>query len=325
MFYEMIMVDEISRSGGGSVLGRDINRITLPIFQHASQEIKNKVCAPVVQGKKHLCLAISEPTAGSDVANIQTTAVRQGDFYIVDGQKKWITGGINGDFFATAVRTGGPGKDGISILLLEKGMAGINVRKMQTQADNCHNTTFITLDSVKVPVKNLIGKENEGFKLLLLNFNHERYIISVESCRYARLAYEEAIKYSLERQTFGKPLISHQIIRFKLAEMARQIESVYDTLERITYAMSKGVPDFKLGSQCGLLKVQATKTLEYCCREASQIFGGASIVKEGKGKLVERLYREVRGHAIPGGSEEILLDLAMRQTEREARRLRSKL
>eukprot|EP01126_Amoeba_proteus_P003928 TRINITY_DN11323_c0_g2_i1.p1 TRINITY_DN11323_c0_g2~~TRINITY_DN11323_c0_g2_i1.p1 ORF type:complete len:218 (+),score=62.59 TRINITY_DN11323_c0_g2_i1:1008-1661(+) len=202
---------------------------------------------------------------------------------------------------------------GISLLLLEKNMPGIHIRKMQTQFDSCHNTTFINLENVKVPISNLIGKENNGFMMLMLNFNHERFAISVSACRHSRVAYEHAIKYALQRETFGKKLIAHQIVRFKLAEMARQIEALYDNLERICYQLSSGIPDRKLGGQCALLKVQATKTLEYCCREASQIFGGASIVKEGKGKIIERLYREVRSQAIPGGSEEILLDFAIRQ------------
>jgi len=279
------------------------------------------VCKPVVTGKMNICLAISEPGAGSDVANIQTTAVKEGDFYVLNGQKKWITGGLYGDFFTMAVRTGGPGMGGISLLLVEKGTPGMKIRKMATQFDTCHNTTFITLDNAKVPVKNLIGKENAGFMMLMLNFNHERWVLAVQATRYSRLAYEHAMKYAMVRETFGKKLIQHQLVRFKLAEMARQIECLYDSCERICYLTSQGIPDHKLGGPCALLKVQATKTLEYCAREASQIFGGASIVKEGKGMAVERLYREVRALAIPGGSEEILLDFTMRQAAGVASRL----
>jgi len=325
-FYEFIMCDEFSRLGGGAVLGQGaINSMALPpILSAGSEYLKQKVCRDVITCKKHICLAISEPTAGSDVANIKTTAVRQGDFYIVNGLKKWITGGLTGDYFTTAVRTGGPGMGGISLLLLEKGMPGITVRKMETQFDTSHNTTFIELDEVKVPVKNLIGEENAGFLMIMANFNHERLVIASSTCRLARLCYEEAIKYALTRETFGKPLIQHQIIRFKLAEMARLIESVYDSVERVIYQFKCGVSDHHLGGQCALLKVNATKTFEFCAREASQIFGGSSIVKEGKGKLVERMYREVRAVAIPGGSEEILLDFAIRQAAAKAKRLQQK-
>jgi len=261
-----------------------------------------------------------EPEAGSDVANIRTTAKREGDYYIVNGAKKWITGGTYGDFFTTLVRTGDDGFAGLSLLIIEKNMPGVTIRKMETQFDTCHPITFITFEDVKVPVQNLVGSEGMGALLILLNFNHERWIIAVAVCRHSRTCYEDAFKYALKRKTFGKRLIDHQIIRFKLAEMARQIECLYDNCERIAYQFSKGVPDSELGGPTALLKVQASKTFEYCAREASQIFGGNSIVKEGQGKRVERLYREVRCNAIPGGSEEILLDFTIRQAARRGKR-----
>lgn len=157
------------------------------------------------------------------------------------------------------------------------------------------------LEDVKVPVENLIGKEGQGFGIIATNFNHERFVIAAGTCRSARLCYQEALHESLTRKTFGKKLIEHQLIRFKLAEMARQVECLYDHIERIAYQFSNGVPDSALGPQCALLKVQASKTFEYCARECAQIFGGSSIVKEGRGRVAERLYREVRGVAIPGG------------------------
>ncbi|KAL0476429.1 acyl-CoA dehydrogenase [Acrasis kona] len=319
-FYEMILYDEVARVGGGMVLGHImINGLGLPpIIAAGTPELKKRVLPDVVAGKKFVCLAITEPTAGSDVAGIRATARREGDFYIVSGVKKWITGGAYSDFFTTAVRTGGEGMGGISLLVLEKDMPGITIRKMETQFDTSHNTTFITLEDVKVPVANLLGKENQGFKLIMANFNHERFIIAAETCRKARICYEESIKYALQRRTFGKRLVEHQIIRYKLAEMARLIEALYDNLERVGFQFKSNVPDAKLGGQCALLKVNASRTFEFCAREAAQIFGGNSIVKEGKGKIIERLYREVRGSAIPGGSEEILLDFVIRQAATEA-------
>lgn len=328
-FYELILADELARTGGGGVLGQAaINSMALPpIIRAGSDYLKNKVVRDVVQGRKFIALAISEPYAGSDVASIRTTAKKtpDGKYYVVNGLKKWITGGLWADYYTTAVRTGGDGMGGISLLLLERNMPGISVRKMETQFDSAHNTTFIELSDVKVPAEHLIGEENQGFMLIMHNFNHERFVIAAGACRAARMCYEEAFKYALERETFGKKLIQHQIIRFKLAEMARQVEALWDNLERVAYQFSKGVPDHRLGGHCALLKVQASKTFEFCAREASQIFGGNSIIKEGKGKIVERLYRDVRASAIPGGSEEILLDFAIRQAAIKAQRLASKL
>merc|ERR1712232_712078 len=198
-------------------------------------------------------------------------------------------------------------------------LPGIKIRKMETQFDTCHGTTFIDLDDVMVPASHLVGEEGKGFKYILLNFNHERFVIATEACRFARLCYSESLKFAMRRKTFGKPLTEHQVIRWKLAEMLRVTDSLHDGNERIAYQYKRGSSDAAMGSMCALQKVAASKAFEFCAREAAQIFGGSSLVREGPGKVVERLYRNVRLQAIPGGSEEILLDLAARQTIAGAR------
>lgn len=322
-FHEMILWDEIGRAGGGAVLWQlGVNSMALPpVINYGSDYLKDLVVRNVVTGKMNMSLAISEPTAGSDVANLQTTAKRQGDHYVINGVKKWITGGMVADYFTCAVRTGGPGMKGLSLILIPKTAKGLRVRKMKTQFDSSISTTMVFLDDVVVPVRNLIGKENQGFKMIVKNFNHERFIIACQYCRMARLAYEEAIKYALVRRTFGKRLVDHQIIRAKLGEMASKVQTLYANMERVAFQFSNGIPDTEMGPQCALLKVQMSTCFEYCAREASQIFGGSSIVREGRGKIVERLYREVRAAAIPGGSEEILLDFAIRSAIAKASRM----
>eukprot|EP01013_Petalomonas_cantuscygni_P001840 TRINITY_DN11873_c0_g1_i1.p1 TRINITY_DN11873_c0_g1~~TRINITY_DN11873_c0_g1_i1.p1 ORF type:complete len:425 (-),score=87.50 TRINITY_DN11873_c0_g1_i1:432-1706(-) len=326
-FYELILIDELARTCGGNVLGQlGINSMALPpVIMAGPPHLKDKVVREVIQGRQNICLMISEPHAGSDVASIRATAERDGDHYVVNGQKKWITGGTYADWFTTAVRTGPPGSGaaGISLLLIPANAPGVSVRKMSTQFDTAHSTTFVTLEDVRVPVQNIIGPENAGFMLILRNFNHERFVIAVGAMRSARMCYEESMKYALVRETFGKKLASHQVIRAKLAEMARMVEALQDNCERIAYAFSQGVSDARLGGQCALLKVNASRAFEFCAREASQIFGGASIVREGRGMRVERMYREVRASAIPGGSEEILMDLAIRQVVAKAGRLQA--
>jgi len=216
-------------------------------------------------------------------------------------------------FFVTLCRTGGPGMGGLSFILIPKGVPGLSVRRMELQGSNCHNTSFVTLEDVKVPVEYLIGKENEGFKYTVHNFNHERLVIAVGANRSARVCYQEAMKHALSRKTFGKLLIEHQVIRQKLSDMARLIEVTHDMIERVTFSFANGVRDTDMGGPCAMLKVQATTTFEYCAREASQVFGGSAVVREGKGRVVERLYREVRASAIPGGSEEILRELVIKE------------
>merc|ERR1711968_42440 len=144
---------------------------------------------------------------------------------------------------------------------------------MKTQAGGVHNTTMIQLEDVRVPKDHLIGELNLGFKVLVHNFNHERFVIAASTNRGARKCYEEAVKWAQKRKTFGKRLVEHQAIRMKLAEMVRLIEACHDNLERVAFQIASGVPDANLGGHCAMLKVMASRTFEWCAREASQIFG----------------------------------------------------
>jgi len=274
-----------------------------------------------LRGTQFICLAITEPSGGSDVANLRTTAKDEGDHYLLNGEKKWITNGIFSDFFTVACRTGGPGMGGVSLLLVEKNMPGVTTRKMKCSGVWCSGTTFIAFDDVKVPKENLIGKENKGFQYIMENFNHERFALCAMSNRFSRVCLEESLKFANKRKTFGKTLIQHPVIRWKIAEMVRMIESTHNWLENVAYqlnTMSKVEANLKLGGPTALLKVQSTKVFEYCAREAAQIFGGLSYTRGGQGEKVERLCREVRAMAVPGGSEEIMLDLGVRQSSKLA-------
>jgi len=233
----------------------------------------------------------------------------------MDKKKKFISAGTIADYFVVAVRTGGAGMGGISLLLIERNSPGFVIRRMKTQGWWCSGTTHLLFEDVRVPASNLIGRENEGFKAIMLNFNHERLVGAVMANRMSRLCIEESIKYARVRKTFGHKLIEHQVIRFKIAEMARLVESTHAQLEQITDQLVGGASGHRLGGNIALLKVQSTKVLEYCSREAGQIFGGASYLRTGVGEKVERIIREVRVAAIGGGSEEVLMDLAMRQAK----------
>lgn len=318
-FHDLIFVDELSRCGAGGVLWGVFWSFGIalpPILNVGSQYLRDKVARDVITGKKIMALAVSEPYAGSDVSGLRTTAVRDGDHFIVNGEKKFITSGMKASFYTVAVRTGGEGMGGVSLLLVERDTPGVETRRMKTQGWWISNTAYVTFENVRVPVKNLIGKENDGFKSIMYNFNHERFVLAASSNRYARCCLEDAWKYAQVRIAFGKSLIEQPVIRFKLAEMARQVESTHAMLEQIAYQMKCKVPDTVIGGVIALTKVQATKTFEFCAREASQILGGNSCIRGGKGERIERLYREVRINAIGGGSEEILLDLAIRQSMR---------
>lgn len=178
-FHEFVMFDEINRTGSGGLQWGLLAGMSIglpPVIKFADKPLRDRVVPQCLNGEKLICLAITEPWAGSDVANLQTTAVKSpcGKFYIVNGLKKWITNGIFCDYFTTAVRTGGKGMGGLSLLLIEKSMPGVITRKMKCQGMWSSGTTFIVFEDVKVPVENLIGQENKGFSYIMKNFNHER-------------------------------------------------------------------------------------------------------------------------------------------------------
>lgn len=333
LFHEMLLTDELSRTGSGGFVWNVIGGFGIgcpPLVKFGKKPLLDRILPGILNGDKRICLAITEPDAGSDVANLTCEAklTPDGKHYIVNGEKKWITNGIWCDYFTTAVRTGAEGMNGVSLLLIERSFGGVSTRRMDCQGVWSSGTTYITFEDVKVPVENLLGKENGGFRVIMTNFNHERIGIIIQCLRFSRVCYEESVKYANKRRTFGKKLIEHPVIRLKLAHMARQIEASYNWLENLIYQCEKmGDTEamLRLGGPIASLKAQATVTFEFCAREASQIFGGLSYSRGGQGGKVERLYRDVRAYAIPGGSEEIMLDLSIRQSMRVAKMLGMKL
>jgi acyl-CoA dehydrogenase len=308
-FHGIVTSEELARIGAGGVTASlMVHGIGLPpILALGTEEMKQKIAPAVLAGDKHISLAITEPSGGSDVAQLKTRARREGDHFVVDGSKMFITGGMRADYFTTAVRTGGDGLGGVSLLLIEADRPGVTRTKLKKQGWWASDTAALYFDSVRVPAENLIGGENQGFSGIVHNFNGERLGMAAGATASARVCLEEAVKWAQQRETFGKRLADHQVIRHKIAEMVRQINASTAYLEMCAWRVMNGeVP----AADLALLKVQATLTLEFCAREAMQILGGNGYMR---GSRVERIYREVRVNAIGGGSEEILRDLAARQ------------
>ncbi|KAI8069254.1 putative acyl-CoA dehydrogenase [Gongronella butleri] len=325
IFHEFICVDELSRAGSGGLVWAVQGGLAIalpPVLHFGSDEMRQRVVPGVLSGDKVISLAITEPSAGSDVANLTTTAKDGGDHFVVNGEKKWITQGLYADFYVTACRTGGEGMGGISLLLIDRNTPGFNARAMDCQGMWGSGTSYLTMEDVKVPKANLIGEINQGFKYIMHNFNHERLGIVMQANRMARVCVEEAFKHALKRKTFGQPLVQHAVIRNKFGHCIRQVEATHAWLESIMYQVKtlpvKDQPRV-LGGPIALLKAQATQTVEYCAREAAQIYGGLAYTRGGQGEKVERIYREVRAFAIPGGSEEIMLDLGVRQALKQVK------
>lgn len=314
-FMDLIHCDEVGRSHSSGVSSAfSLYTMALPpILRWGSKFLIDKVARDVITAKKYIALCISEPYAGSDVAGMRATAVRDGDFFVINAEKKWITCGAWADFFTVAARTGPPGHKGISLFLVDRNTPGVTVQRMKLQGAWLSGTSVVRFEDARIPATHLIGKENEGFKMIMRNFNHERFVMAVQANRASRELLTAAMTHAMNRKTFGKRLLEHQVIRQKLADMAMRIEAVQALIESVTYQMHKGLNDDRLGGVMALLKVNATRTTELCVRETSQIYGGASFVRGGVGVRVERAARDVRGLVVPGGSDEILADLAVRQ------------
>ncbi len=242
------------------------------------------------------------------MASIRTTARRDGDHYVVNGSKTFISGGMGANWFTTAVRTGGEGARGISVLLVPADRDGVSRTPLaRKQGWWCSDTATIYFDEVRVPAGNLIGTENSGFLVIMANFNNERMAMAVGMEAFARVCLEEAVNWARERRTFGKRLADHQVIRHKIAQMKQRINATQAYIQLCSRQIVDGNPQ---PGDIALLKVQASETMEFCAREAMQVLGGAGYMR---GNRVERIYREVRVNAIGGGSEEIMRDLAARQ------------
>jgi acyl-CoA dehydrogenase len=309
IFMQIVSTEELNRPAAGGVSASLLSHTigVPPIVAAGSDELKRRVLPPVLAGKKISALAITEPSGGSDVARITTTARRDDDRYVVNGSKIFITSGMRADYYTVAVRTGGPGLGGLSLLVIERDAPGFTRTPIEKMGWHSSDTASLYFDDVRVPVANRIGEENAGFAAIMRNFNSERVWLASTAIATAQVALDEAVAYARNRETFGKHLIEHQVIRHKLADMARQINAARAYRDRVAWSIAQG--ESPIADVC-LLKVQATTVLEFCAREASQIFGGASYEL---GMKIERIYREVRVLAIGGGSEEIMRDLAARQ------------
>lgn len=302
--------EELARIGvGGIAASLMVHGIGLPpVINWGSEEMKNEVAPQVLAGTKHISLGITEPGGGSDVASLQTTAVREGDEYVINGSKTYITGGMRANWVSTAVRTGGKGAGGVSMILVPTDAEGFSRTELdRKQGWWASDTATLYYDNVRVPASNLIGEENQGFKVIMTNFNSERMFMAAAMEAMGRVCLEEATEWAQQRSTFGKRLADHQVIRHKIAQMKQKLNATQAYIRICYESFEAGSPN---PGDIALLKVQASETMEFCAREAMQILGGIGYMR---GNRVERIYREVRVNAIGGGSEEIMRDLAARQ------------
>ena len=315
VFFKIIVAEELARCGSGG-LQASLGSHTIglpPVVEAGSEALKQRVIPTVLAGEAIIALAITEPGGGSDVASLATTAVRDGDHYVVNGEKTFITSGMRADFITTAVRTdpANKGAGGVSLLLIGGDTPGLSRRALEKMGWWASDTAHLRFENCRVPADRLLGAEGQGFPIIMKNFNTERLVMSALACSFAEVCFEEALDWARQRRTFGRPLSERQVIRHKLVDMVARIDAarclLYDLAWRIEHRAAEPA---ELVARICMLKVVATQAMQFCADQAVQILGGMGFMR---GTKSERIYREVKVMMIGGGSEEIMKDLAARQ------------
>ncbi len=310
--YRVIVTEEIARAGSGGVLASLLSHgIGLPpIVAQGSPDLQQRVVPDVLAGRKIAALAITEPGGGSDVSRLRTTARLEGDRYVIDGEKVFITSGLRAAWLTVAVRTGGPGAAGLSLIAVPGDTPGLSRTALRKMGWWASDTAQLRFEGCRVPAQNLIGEEGSGFRAIMANFNAERLTLAVAACAFAQVCVDDALDWARQRQTFGQSLAQHQVIRHKLVDMQTGMASCRPWIERLALRLDEGPADARTVAELCMLKNHATRTMQFCADQAVQILGGMGFMR---GTRVERIYREVKVMMIGGGAEEIMKDLAARQ------------
>jgi acyl-CoA dehydrogenase len=292
----------IGGASGGTVASLLTHGIACPhIAFDGTPDLVDRYVRPTLAGNLIGALAVTEPGGGSDVAGLTTTARRDGSDYVVNGAKTYITSGVRADFVTTAVRTGGPGHQGISLLVIDKGLPGFAVSKpLDKMGWRASDTAELSFSDVRVPAGNLIGAEGDGFLLIMGQFQTERLALATQAWALAQRALDLTAQWVKDRETFGRPLASRQVVRHKVAEMARQVWMAKITT-RAAYDAWLDTGDAV--TEVSMAKNTACAAADHVVDEAVQLFGGLGYMRESE---VERCYRDSRILRIGGGTDEIM-------------------
>jgi len=303
---DAVLIEELAWCGSGGLaagIGAHIGIALPPIWRFGTEEQKLRYLVPGIKGEKIAALAITEPDAGSDVASIRTRAEGAEGGYVVNGSKTFITGGVRADAIVTAVKTSDEGgHHGLSFLIIDRG-PGVESSSLEKLGWHASDTAHITFDDVFVPAENLLGQENQGFYLIMANFQWERLLMALGAVGAMKVAFEKTLKYSLEREAFGRPIGKHQAIRHKLAEIATTVEAgrdmTYHAL-RVYLAGQDAVRDVTMAKL--LTQRSAFEVIDTCL----QIHGGNGYMTEYE---IERAARDARLGPIGGGTNEIMSEI----------------
>ena len=304
-----IVAEELHEAGvpGGVFASLFTVGIAVPhMIATGDQRLIDTFVAPTLRGEKIGSLAITEPGGGSDVGHLRTTAIRDGASYVVNGSKTYITSAVRGDYVVAAVRTGGPGAAGVSLLVIEKGTPGFEVsRKLDKMGWRSSDTAELSFTDARVPAENLVGAENSGFLQIAQAFVSERVGLAVQAYSSAQRCLDITVQWCRDRETFGRPLISRQTVQNTLAEMARRIDVARVYTRNVIERQLDG--DQNLITSVCFAKNTAVEAGEWVANQAVQLWGGMGYMAESE---IERQYRDMRILGIGGGTTEILTSLA---------------
>jgi acyl-CoA dehydrogenase len=307
----LTVLEEMHYAGGSGGLTASLftSGIAVPHIVAAGDPVQiERWVRPTLAGDKIGSLAVTEPDGGSDVAAVRTTARRDGDEYVINGAKTFITSGCRADFVTTVVRTGAPGAHGISLIVVERGTPGFTVsRNLEKMGWHCSDTAELSYVDVRVPVENLVGAEDSGFVQVATQFVTERLSLAVQGYAHAQRALDLTLDWCRLRETFGRPLVSRQLVQHKLVEMTRKVDVARTYTRHVAVRHVAG--DEVVAETC-FAKNTAVEAAEWVVNEAVQLHGGLGYLRESE---VERHYRDVRILGIGGGTNEILAGLAAKR------------
>ncbi|BDS10644.1 acyl-CoA dehydrogenase family protein [Aureispira anguillae] len=306
-FYSVILVEEVSKcfSGGFAILPMVQSYMSTPyILSHGSAQLKQKYLPGAIAGDLICSIAISEPGAGSDVMNIQTKAIRDGDHYVVNGSKTFITNGVYGDFIVTVVKTDpSAGANGISLLVIDRNTAGVSARKLKKLGWHASDTAELSFDEVRVPVENLIGEEGKGFYYLMGGLQLERLVGAISSIGSCDAALTYTLQYMAERKAFGRSINKFQVLRHRIAQMAAEMEANRYFIYHCCQLHNDGAYAVKESSMAKLL---GTELCNKVATECLQFFGGYGYMEDYK---VARIFRDARIGTIGAGTSEVMREI----------------
>jgi acyl-CoA dehydrogenase len=304
--HDAVFTEELARCGSGGLaagIGAHIGIATPPVFKFGTEEQHERYLRPAIAGQKIAALAITEPDAGSDVAALRTSAERVDGGWVVRGSKTYITNGVRADFWVTAVKTTAEGgHHGISFLVVDRQDA-VSATPLKKMGWHASDTAEVTFDEAFVPEQNLLGREHEGFALIMANFQWERLLMALGAVAAMQRAVDKTVEFARTRQTFGRPLTKHQAIRHKLVDLETRTHTcrvlTYDALEKFVNGRDpvKEVTMAKLVTQRAAFEV---------ADECLQIHGGAGYMREYE---IERMARDARLGPIGGGTDEIMREI----------------